>query len=96
LWHEKDIAVIGIKSDSTLYNILNKEGNKIDLPYSGIVLSERASQILNAKVGTELQLGSPFLGDEKRKVYVSKIIPQYLGLSAYMNIEELSMLVFEC
>lgn len=93
LWNEKDIAVIGIKSDSALYNILDKEGNKIALPYSGIVLSERASQLLNAKVGTELQLESPFIGDEKRKVYVSKIIPQYLGLSAYMNIEELSKLV---
>ncbi|WP_097025975.1 ABC transporter permease [Clostridium peptidivorans] len=92
-WYEKDIVVMGIKSDSKLYNILNKEGNKITLPNSGIVLSERAAQILNAKVGTELQFESAFIGDEKRKVYVSKIIPQYLGLSAYMNIEELSKLV---
>lgn len=92
-WYEKDIVVMGIKSDSELYNILNKGGNKITLPNSGIVLSERAAQILNAKVGTELQFESTFIGDEKRKVYVSKIIPQYLGLSAYMNIEELSKLV---
>ncbi|MCY6369435.1 ABC transporter permease [Clostridium ganghwense] len=92
-WHEKDVPIIGLTKGSQLYNILDKNNNKIKLPDSGVVLSERAAELLDAKVGTVLQFESPLLGDEKKKIYVAKIVPQYLGMSGYMNIDALSELI---
>lgn len=92
-WYEKDLSIIGLTKESQLYNILDKNNNKINIPDSGIVLSERAAELLDAKVGTVLQFESPLLGDEKKKIYVAKIVPQYLGMSGYMNIDALSELI---
>lgn len=92
-WHEKDISIIGLNRESQLYNILDKNNNKINIPDSGLVLSERAAELLDAKVGTVLQFESPLLGEEKKKIYVAKIVPQYLGMSGYMNIDALSELI---
>lgn len=92
-WHDKDLSVIGLTKESQLYNVLDKNNNKINIPDSGLVLSERAAELLDAKVGTVLQFESPLLGAEKKKIYVAKIVPQYLGMSGYMNIDALSELI---
>lgn len=92
-WREKNVAIIGLTSESKLYNILDKNGSVVKLPDSGLVLSKRAAQVLDAKVGTVLEVESSLWGDEKKKIYVSKIVPQYLGMNAFMSQKQLSRLI---
>ena len=85
-WHEKDVVLLGLSRGSTMYNILDKDGKKIEPPGSGVLLSERLAQLLDARVGTSLTVGSYYMrGQEEKTVEVVGIIPQYLGLNAYME-----------
>lgn len=55
-WRQKDVTVIGILAHSTLYNILDQDENRVNLPRSGILLSERLAELLDARVGTSSAL----------------------------------------
>lgn len=86
-WLKKDVAIIGIQEDSTLYNILDNEYNKVTPPTNGLLLSERLARLLNTHVGSRLYVSDRMSQDEDNKeLEVVGIIPQYLGVSAYMEI----------
>ncbi len=86
-WHKKDVVLLGLPEDSSLYNILDKNYNEIKPPRTGLLLSERLAEVLEAKTGTRLQAESPMLASgEDRELEVVGIIPQYLGINAYMEI----------
>ncbi|TYP53254.1 ABC transporter permease [Thermosediminibacter litoriperuensis] len=86
-WLKKDTVVLGLPRDGRLYNILDKKYNKIAPPKNGILLSERLSELLNAGVGTKLTVESPMKTGEKEGVLeVVGIIPQYVGVNAYMEL----------
>jgi len=86
-WHEKDTVLLGIPADSQLYNIMDYNYHKIEPPESGILLSERLAHLLHAEVGTELNMESVMLkdADSAERLRVAGVIPQYLGLNAYME-----------
>ncbi|ADL08595.1 ABC transporter permease [Thermosediminibacter oceani] len=86
-WLKKDTVILGLPRDSRLYNILDKNYNKITPPENGILLSERLANLLNAGVGTKLMVESPMKAGENEGVLeVAGIIPQYVGINAYMEI----------
>ncbi|MDA8234653.1 MAG: FtsX-like permease family protein [Clostridia bacterium] len=89
-WLEKDTAVIGLSKESKLYRLLNQNGEPVAVPDSGLVISNQLAKILNVKPGDMVTV-KPFLGDRKeRLVTVRKVVPQYVGLGAYMEIDALS------
>ncbi len=94
-WLKKDIVILGINEKSNLYNILDKEYNKKTPPKNGILLSERLADLLNAEVGTQLTLESLMMkdSDKNKKINVVGVIPQYLGVNAYMEISALQELL---
>jgi len=94
-WYKKDVALLGIKANSKLYNILDKNGRKEEAPKNGVLISERLAELLDAKVGTEIALNSLWFkdNDQDKKVKVVGIIPQYLGMNAYMDIEKAQSLL---
>lgn len=92
-WREKGAVIMGLAQDARLYNILTKEGKRIDLPESGILLSERLAKELSAGPGSVLEVKSYFAGDEPVRVEVAGVVPQYVGLNAYMEIGALSRLL---
>lgn len=85
--HKKLVNVIGIKKYSKLYNLADKDGNRVDLSESGLVISERLAGLLKVKVGDELRMKSPYsnMDDHQSQVTVANIIPQYLGINGYME-----------
>ncbi|MDN5332716.1 MAG: putative transport system permease protein [Tepidanaerobacteraceae bacterium] len=86
-WLKKEAVILGLTRNSYLYNILDRNYNKITLPESGIILSERLAKVLDAEVGTKLVVESPMrAGKEDGVLEVAGIIPQYLGINAYMEI----------
>lgn len=90
-WYKKDVMLLGLPEDGELYNILDKDYTKVLPPKDGLLLSERLAGLLNAEVGTRLNVDSLMLknSDEDKQLEVVGIIPQYLGINAYMEINAL-------
>ena len=86
-WHEQSVVLLGLPLNSQLYNILDKNYNKIEPPQNGLLLSERLARLLEAEIGTILTVDSSMLrGTNSRNLEVVGIIPQYLGMNAYMEL----------
>jgi len=94
-WYKKDLVLLGVPANSALYNIRNSQGQKIEPPQKGILLSERLALLLNANIGTPLKLESSMAKDPTidKTIVVKGIIPQYIGLNAYMELHSLQNLL---
>ncbi|MGI6451413.1 MAG: ABC transporter permease [Desulfitobacteriia bacterium] len=90
-WHEKDVILLGIKDGSTLYNIIDSSGNALDPPAGGVLISERLAQLLEAEPGTVLTVEGPLFenAEIKKELAVQGVIPQNVGINAYMEISSL-------
>ena len=93
-WRQKNVQLLGIAENSSLYHILDKNGQEVAPPKDGLLLSERLAMLLHAEPGTMLSVKS-LLGDSAtredrdKQLPVVGIIPQYLGLNAYMDLHAL-------
>ncbi|MGI6553596.1 MAG: ABC transporter permease [Bacillota bacterium] len=87
-WLEKDVLLLGIPAGGQHYRILDAGYRQLAPPRDGILLSERLAKLLDAEPGTWLQLESPFLpnNEETKAIRVAGVIPQYLGINAYMEL----------
>lgn len=87
-WRQKDVILLGIVQDSQLYHILDKEGTEVRPPREGILLSERLARLLDAGPGAKIKLTSKMLKDPDKNVdiVVSGVIPQVMGINAYMEL----------
>ncbi len=83
----KEIVLFGLGEDSKLYHLYDDRGSPVYASGHGMILSKRLSEILDVKVGDTLYVDSLFMKDtdEDKPVIVDAIVPQYLGLNAYMN-----------
>lgn len=90
-WHKKDVLLLGIPADSLHYNILDNNYQNIPPPQNGILLSERLAKVLNVDVGSIINIESMLMRDSNvvKQVQVLGIIPQYLGMNAYMELESM-------
>ncbi len=86
-WREENILVLGLPKNSSLYFIRDAEGRRVPLPERGLILSERLADKLHVSPGSILELDSPYLRKSDDPVYVEvyDIIPQYMGMNAYME-----------
>ena len=76
-----------------MYNILTEDGVKVARPAEGIILSQTLAENLQAKVGSQLEIESPYAKDSPVYAEVVDIVPQYLGVNAYMEIGALGRLL---
>jgi len=101
-WLEKEVQLLGITQNSQLYHILNKKGQKVPPPAEGLLLSERLAELLEAEVGTMLNVSSLLhsgvgaarvrgesRGQDEKLLPVVGVVPQYLGVNAYMELTAL-------
>lgn len=93
-WHSEDVLILGLINNPTLYNIMDWEDRRVIPEEREVILSERLADKLDVNVGSTIELESPFIRGgrpqdgifETKEITVTKIIPQYLGMNAYMNI----------
>ncbi|EHL04959.1 efflux ABC transporter, permease protein [Desulfitobacterium hafniense DP7] len=89
-WHKKEVAVLGLSPDSNLYHVLDQQGHKVPLPSDGILLSQRLAQLLQVQAGDSIQVKSPLsrelVAEQEQTLIVRGVIPQYIGLNAFMDI----------
>ncbi|MEW6662752.1 MAG: ABC transporter permease [Bacillota bacterium] len=94
-WLEKNVMILGLQQDAQLYNILADSGQKLTPPVDGLLLSRRLAESLDARVGTEIILESSLFRDDPLTLPVSGIIPQYIGINAYMDLQALNRLLVQ-
>lgn len=94
-WHEKGVILLGIRAESTLYHIMDSSGNALTVPDSGVLISQRLADQLQAQVGTMLTVESPlFKNPEEKKILpIVGVIPQNMGMNAYMEITALQEII---
>ncbi|MCH7959646.1 MAG: ABC transporter permease [Candidatus Hydrogenedentes bacterium] len=92
----KDIVVIGLPRDCQLQRLLDTHADPVDVGESGLVLTETLASDLDVEIGDVLRV-KPLMGRivKEKDVIVSKIVKQYFGTAAYMNIEALSRVLDE-
>jgi len=92
-WLKKEVGLMGLIKDSTLYNILDKKGQRVEVPDQGVLLSEHLAKSLNVKAGDFIYVESPLrrdpLGEKGENLLVQGVVPQYIGLNAFMADKEL-------
>jgi len=95
-WREKDIVVTGVPADSELQYVLDTDKRRVDLDHRGLVLPQHLANELQVRPGSTVRL-EPLMGriEKERDVTVSNVTEQYLGTSAYMNIDALSRVLDE-
>lgn len=93
--YKKEVSLLGIQEDSRLYKLYDKAGRQQTLSKDGVILSQQLADKLHVSVGQDILLKSPYARRPKDTVSVKvmKIIPQYLGLNAYMDQGTLSHLL---
>lgn len=94
-WRKKVVSVVGVPKDTEFYNFENPVGQKIDIPDSGIILTEGLAKLLNARIGDEILIKNFMPNIDDKYIEVKGITKQYLGLNAYMKLEEINSLVEE-
>ncbi len=101
---EEDIELLGLPEDNRLYNILDAEGNRITPSAEGLIISERLATNLKVRRGDTITLQSPYLrgtrgsdtgaeADDKIQVPIVAVIPQYIGMNAYLEVEALERML---
>jgi putative ABC transport system permease protein len=95
-WRKKDVVVIGLPDGAHLQKLIDSQERPVPVGESGLVLSERLARDLGVIAGDTLRV-KPLMGRiaKERELTVSKIVAQYFGSSAYMNIDELSRVLDE-
>ncbi|WP_430884231.1 ABC transporter permease [Fusibacter sp. JL216-2] len=93
--YKKEVSLLGIQEDSRLYKLYDKAGRQQTLSKDGVILSQQLADKLHVSVGQDILLKSSYARRPKDTVPVKvmKIIPQYLGLNAYMDQGTLSHLL---
>ncbi|MBB6218583.1 putative ABC transport system permease protein [Anaerosolibacter carboniphilus] len=98
-WMKKDIGLIALEKNSTLYGVLDKDGKPVALPQEGILLPERLLNTLDLQIGEKAYLRSFYPGKneekDKKEVNVKGVIAQYTGQSAICSADYLDYLLKE-
>jgi putative ABC transport system permease protein len=79
------VFIFGLDSGSDLSQQVGIDGKAIDVPASGLLLTNRLAERLGARVGDVVEL-EVLEGRRVRKpVRVTRVIDEYVGLMAYMD-----------
>ncbi len=88
-------AIQGMDSGGDLQRLLNIKLKPIELPPSGIVLTDHLGKILGVREGDELIVEVLEGSRPVLKVPVATLISQFIGVSAYMDLSALNRLMRE-
>lgn len=91
--HSRRVGIMGLPSDSRLWQLVDREGKKTRLPSDGLVLSRKLADILHVKVGESIRVE---VLQEKRPVVevpIVALLDDISGLNAFMDIEALNRIM---
>jgi putative ABC transport system permease protein len=86
------LAIEARPPGATLARALDADGNAVEAPSDGILISKRLSEVLEAPPGTVIEVEFLSGRRETAEVTVAGVVTQYIGLGAYMQEEALRRL----
>jgi putative ABC transport system permease protein len=89
------VGIRGIEPDSTLYGLVDMDGRETPLPPHGLLVSQKLADVLNVKVGDWVEMEVLTDKRPKRRVMIAATLKDFVGLSAYMDLEELRRIMLE-
>jgi putative ABC transport system permease protein len=92
--HRK-LAIQGKPPGADLSRVLDLDLNPVVLADSGLILGEKVADLLNVRVGDDVEIEVLEGKRVKRTMPVSQIIQSYLGLSVFMDLDTLNEMLDE-
>jgi putative ABC transport system permease protein len=89
---EKRVSIEARPAGAELSRVIGAEGQQIDPPPGGILLSDRLAEHLEVRVGDTLEVEFRTGRRETHEMVVAGLVEQYFGLGAYVEIGELDRL----
>lgn len=89
------VNIIGLKNDTVFYGFKDIDGEEVELPNEGILISSNLASSLEVEKGDKILVRN-FIPDRK-DVYIKvvDIIDQNLGINGYMNIDYMNKVLTE-
>ncbi len=86
----KRSSIMGILPDPDLHRILDRDLNAAQVPEQGLALSSKLAQVLHVKKGD--MVTAEVLEDRRPilNIRVAETVEEFIGLSAFMNIDQLN------
>lgn len=85
----------GIEPGSRLYRLLDENLNRVDVPPSGVVMTEYLGTILGVKPGDRITAEVLEGSRPVREVVVAGFVKEYIGLMGYMDLDALNGMMRE-
>jgi putative ABC transport system permease protein len=83
------VSIQGLVADPQLNRVVDVDGGPMRLPPAGLVLSLKLAEVLGASVGDDIVIEVLDGRRRTQTVPVSGIVEEYMGTSAYMEIDAL-------
>ncbi len=91
----RQTGITGLAQGVNLNRVIDSDLNVVELPPEGIVLSSTLGEILGAEVGDTLTVEVLEGARPVREVVVSELVDEFLGTSAYMDLDALHRMMRE-
>mgnify|MGYP000675232826 FL=1 len=83
--YEKRVSIEASWPDADLSRVIDPDGNVIEAPAEGILLTKRLAGQLGVSPGDRIEVEFLTGRRERHRLAVSGIVTQYFGIGAYMN-----------
>jgi putative ABC transport system permease protein len=91
----RQVGILGLPSTPRLNRVIGQSQGVVNLPPDGLVLSSTLGEALGVDVGDRLTVEVLEGARPVRRVLVSRLVDEYMGTSAYMEIGALRRLMRE-
>ena len=89
------IAIMGLEPATELRQLVDRHLQPVNLPLDGLLLSSKLAEILGVRPGDLLTVEVLEAARPTRRVAVTGLVDELIGLSAYMDIHALNQLMRE-
>jgi putative ABC transport system permease protein len=94
-FRDRYLSVTGVTTNPRFKRIVDRDGREIRMPPSGVVLSLTLANVLGVRPGDEISLEVLEGQRPTRRVQVTGLVDDIMGLSAYMDITALHHMMRE-
>jgi putative ABC transport system permease protein len=94
-FRDRYLAVTGVTTNPRFKRIVDRDGREIRMPPSGVVLSLTLANVLGVRPGDEISLEVLEGQRPTRRVQVTGLVDDIMGLSAYMDMTALHHMMRE-
>lgn len=93
--HSRRVGIMGLRADMKLFQLMNAQRRRVDVPPEGLLISDKLARILRVQPGQSVMV--EVLQEERpvRQVQISGLIDDYSGLAAYMSLSAINRLMTE-